>query len=50
MDNFTYTLEKGKLTIYEGKKVLATISNVKLAQANRIFKEVVYELRKVNIL
>lgn len=50
MDKYTYTLEKGTLTIYEGKKVLATISNVKLAQANRLFKEVVYDLRKVNIL
>lgn len=49
-DNYNYTLDKGKLTIYEGKKVLATISNVKLAQANRLFKEVVMEMRGINLL
>jgi hypothetical protein len=47
---YTYTLEKGELTVYEGRKVLATISNVKLAQANRIFKEVVYDLRGIDLL
>lgn len=50
MNKYTYTLEKGELTIYEGRKVLATISNVKLAQANRLFKEVVYDLRGIDLL
>ena len=50
MNKYTYTLEKGELTIYEGKKVLATISDVKLAQANRLFREVVYDLRGVDLL
>lgn len=50
MNKYTYTLEKGELTIYEGRKVLAIISNVKLAQANRLFKEVVYDLRGIDLL
>ena len=50
MDKYTYTLDKGELTIQEGKKLLATISNVKLAQATRLFKEVVYDLRGIDLL
>ena len=50
MNKYTYTLEKGELTIYEGRKVLATISDVKLSQANRLFREVVYDLRGVDLL
>ena len=48
MYNYYYNEETKELTIYENNCVLATISDVEEEQSERMFEEVVYELRGVN--
>ena len=49
MYSYYYNEETKELTIYENDRVLATISDVEEKQVGRMFEEVVYELRGVNI-
>lgn len=49
MYSYYYNEETKELTIYENDRVLATISDVEEEQIERIFEEVVYELRGVNL-
>ena len=49
MYNYYYNEETKELTIYENNCVLATISDVEEEQSERMFEEVVYELRGVNL-
>lgn len=49
MYNYYYNQETQELTIYENNCVLATISNVGEKQTDTIFKDVVYELRGINL-
>lgn len=49
MYNYYYNEETKELTIYENDRVLATISDVEEDQADEMFKEVVFELRKINL-
>ena len=49
MYTYYYNDETKELTIYENDRVLATISDVEEKQAGRMFEEVVYELRGVNL-
>lgn len=49
MYNYYYNQETQELTIYENNCVLATISNVDEKQIDTIFKDVVYELREINL-
>ena len=48
MYSYYYNEETKELTIYENDRVLATISDVEEEQIERMFEEVVYELRGVN--
>lgn len=47
--NYSYNEETRELTIYEDNLVLATISDVEEEQADEMFKEVVFELREINL-
>lgn len=47
--NYFYNEETRELTIYEDNLVLATISDVEEEQADEMFKEVVFELREINL-
>lgn len=47
--NYSYNEETRELTIYENNLVLATISDVEEEQADEMFKEVVFELREINL-
>lgn len=49
MYNYYYNEETKELTIYEEDRVLATISDVEENQADEMFKEVVFELREINL-
>ena len=49
MYSYYYNEETKELTIYENDRVLATISDVEEEQSERMFEEVVYELRGVNL-
>ena len=49
MYTYYYNEETKELTIYENDRVLATISDVEEEQIERMFEEVVYELRGVNL-
>ena len=49
MYSYYYNEETKELTIYENDRVLATISDVEEKQVGRMFEEVVYELRGVNL-
>lgn len=49
MYNYYYNQETQELTIYENSCVLATISNVDEKQTDTMFKDVVYELRGINL-
>ena len=49
MYSYYYNEETKELTIYENDRVLATISDVEEEQIERMFEEVVYELRGVNL-
>ena len=49
MYSYYYNEETKELTIYENDCVLATISDVEEKQAGRMFEEVVYELRGINL-
>ena len=49
MYSYYYNEETKELTIYENDRVLATISDVEEEQIERIFEEVVYELRGINL-
>ena len=49
MYSYYYNKETKELTIYENDCVLATISDVEEKQTERMFEEVVYELRGVNL-
>ena len=49
MYNYYYNQETQELTIYENDCVLATISDVEEKQAERMFEEVVYDLRGTNL-
>ena len=49
MYNYYYNEETKELTVYENDCVLATISDVEEEQSKRMFEEVVYELRGVNL-
>lgn len=49
MYNYYYNEETKELTIYENDRVLATISDVEEEQADEMFKEVIFELRKINL-
>ena len=49
MYTYYYNDETKELTIYENDRVLATISDVEEEQSERMFEEVVYELRGVNL-
>ena len=48
MYSYYYNEETKELTIYENDRVLATISDVEEEQVERMFEEVVYELRGEN--
>ena len=48
MYSYYHNDETKELTIYENDRVLATISDVEEEQIERMFEEVVYELRGVN--
>ena len=48
MYDYSYNDNTKELTIYENDCVLATISDVEEEQIERMFEEVVYELRGVN--
>ena len=47
--NYSYNEETRELTIYEDNLVLAIISDVEEEQADEMFKEVVFELREINL-
>lgn len=47
--NYSYNEKTRELTIYEDNLVLATISDVEEEQADEMFKEVVFELREINL-
>ena len=47
--NYSYNEETKELTIYENDRVLATISDVEEEQADEMLKEVVFELREINL-
>lgn len=49
MYNYYYNEATKELTVYENNCVLATISNVEGKQADTMFKDVVYELRGINL-
>ena len=49
MYNYYYNEEIKELTIYEDDRVLATISDVEEEQTDEMFKEVVFELREINL-
>ena len=49
MYSYYYNEETKELTVYENDCVLATISDVEEEQSDRMFAEVVYELRGVNL-
>ena len=49
MYNYYYNEETKELTIYEDDRVLATISDVEEEQADEMFKEVIFELREINL-
>lgn len=49
MYNYYYNRETQELTIYENSCVLATISSVDEKQTDTMFKDVVYELRGINL-
>lgn len=49
MYNYYYNEETKELTIYEDDRILATISDVEENQVDEIFKEVVFELREINL-
>ena len=49
MYTYYYNEETKELTIYENDRVLATISDVEEKQTERMFEEVVYELRGINL-
>lgn len=49
MYNYYYNEETKELTIYENDCVLATISDVETNQTDKMFEEVVYELRGINL-
>ena len=49
MYDYSYNDNTKELTIYENDCVLATISDVEEEQSERMFEEVVYELRGVNL-
>lgn len=49
MYNYYYNEETKELTIYENDRVLATISDVEENQTDEMFKEVVFELREINL-
>ena len=49
MYSYYYNEETKELTIYENDCVLATISDVEEKQVGRMFEEVVYDLRGVNL-
>lgn len=49
MYNYYYNEETKELTIYENDRVLATISDVEEEQSDEMFKEVVFELREINL-
>ena len=49
MYSYYYNEETKELTIYENDRVLATISDVEKKQVGRMFEEVVYELRGINL-
>ena len=47
---YSYTLnENNELVIFENNQILATLSDVESEQADSLFKEVVYELRSIEI-
>ena len=48
MYDYSYNDNTKELTIYENDCVLATISDVEEEQSERMFEEVVYELRGEN--
>lgn len=47
--NYSYNEDTKELTIYEEDRVLATISDVEEEQTDEMFKEVVFELREINL-
>lgn len=47
--NYSYNEDTKELTIYEDDRVLATISDVEEEQTDEMFKEVVFELREINL-
>lgn len=49
MYNYYYNQETQELTIYEHNCVIATISNVNEKQTDTMFKDVVYELKGINL-
>ena len=49
MYSYYYNEETKELTIYENDRVLATISDVEEEQIERMFEEVVYDLRGTNL-
>ena len=49
MYDYAYNDNTKELTIYENDFVVATISDVEEEQIERMFEEVVYELRGVNL-
>ena len=49
MYSYYYNEETKELTIYENDRVLATISDVEEEQSERMFEEVVYDLRGTNL-
>ena len=49
MYSYYHNNETKELTIYENDYVLATISDVEEKQTERMFEEVVYELRGINL-
>ena len=49
MYDYSYNDNTKELTVYENDCVLATISDVEEEQIERMFEEVVYELRGVNL-
>jgi hypothetical protein len=47
---YSYTLnENNELIIFENNQILATLSDVEPKQADNLFKEVVFELRSIEI-
>lgn len=49
MYDYSYNDDTKELTVYENDFVVATISDVEKEQAERMFEEVVYELRGINL-